>query len=101
MSTHHITDQERALYVIDGLAASAREQLERHVMSCPPCADALAAEARFEMLLHELPQPLPLLDVAPTVALPRPFAEREPVALPTSARHRWAVRSLWALAAAA
>lgn len=98
MSTRHITEEERALYVIDGLAAPAREQLEQHVMSCPRCAAALADEARFEMLLHELPtRPAPA--VAPIVALPQPFAEPEP--LRASARRRWEVRSVWALAAAA
>lgn len=100
MSTRHITDEERALYVIDGLASPAREQLEQHVMSCPACAAALADEARFELLLHELPPPS-VAAPAPVVALPQPFADPEPPPLRASMRRRWEVRSVWALAAAA
>lgn len=102
MSTHHITSQQLALYVMDGLDAAAREPLEQHMASCPRCAAALAAEARFEQLLHELPLPQPVTEAAaPPVALPQPFTEAEPWPPRTLRHRRWATRSAWALAAAA
>lgn len=107
MSSRHISDQQRALYVIDGLAAEAREELEQHVMSCPACAAALAEEARFELLLQELPRlspvetALPFETARPAVALPRPFADADPGPARASKRRRWAMRSVWGLAAAA
>lgn len=102
MSTHHITSQQLALYVMDGLDAAAREPLEQHIAGCPRCAAALADEARFEQLLHELPLPLPAAETAaPPVALPQPFTEAEPWPLRTNPRRRLVTRSLWVLAAAA
>lgn len=102
MSTHHITSQQLALYVMDGLDAAAREPLEQHIAGCPRCAAALADEARFEQLLHELPLPQPAAEIAaPSVALPQPFSDAEPWPIRAQMRRRFASRSLWVLAAAA
>jgi hypothetical protein len=48
----HASADDLALFVIDALAAPARQRLEGHVVACPSCASALAAEAAAEQALQ-------------------------------------------------
>ena len=50
----HVTAEELALYVIDALEPARKDGVERHVLSCGECADALAREARVEAAFEEV-----------------------------------------------
>jgi anti-sigma factor RsiW len=54
MSTPHPTREEIARYVVAALEPPAMERLEEHLATCPECARALAAEARFEVALWKI-----------------------------------------------
>ncbi len=65
----HADPDDIARFVIDALDDGARLRLERHVMSCPACAAALALEAAAELDLASLyaQQKRPM---APVLTLP-------------------------------
>jgi hypothetical protein len=79
----HASADDLALFVVDALAAPARQRLEGHVASCLSCAAALAAEAAAEQALREV---WPVLrqraraPLAEVVALPRPAPRPAPAA---------------------
>ena len=55
MRVRIITSQQLALYVMDGPDAAAGTAASSTSLAAARCAAALADEARFEQLLHELP----------------------------------------------
>jgi anti-sigma factor RsiW len=65
--SNHASGRQLELYVLGALEPEGSERLERHVRGCPRCADALAAEARFEVELQAL---LPAARGGTVVALP-------------------------------
>jgi len=54
MNTRHPIADELELYVLGALEGDVAARLERHVRRCPPCAVALAEEARLETTLRAL-----------------------------------------------
>jgi hypothetical protein len=50
----HASARQLELYVLGALEPEATDRLEHHVRICPPCAAALAEEARFEVDLQDL-----------------------------------------------
>jgi anti-sigma factor RsiW len=70
MNARHVTQEELSRYVVDALEPEQAEALEAHVAACPRCAEALVAEARVEVALHEvLPQARALTDAATVSSL--------------------------------
>lgn len=80
MNARHVTQEELQRYVVDTLEPGQAAALEAHVAACPRCAEALTAEARIEVALHEvLPQARALEAVPPAPSLAvRPQARRLP-----------------------
>src|SRR5205814_2945588 len=74
-AARHPFPAELELYVLGALDGALALRLERHVRRCPPCAAALAEEARLENTLRAL---IPAVGQPPAKIVPL----RVPVAAP-------------------
>ena len=99
----HLTSGTLAAYVTGALDDEVSRAVERHVLVCPPCAEALACEASFEEALHALAIAPPAAatcaaDVPPPRPGPTPIAAQGPA--PRLARAHRRTRIAGAVAAA-